>query len=71
MTNNLIKADIIEARINKIIFDIHEDTQKLYQQSRSEIKHSNIIDQLGRANQNKMFINTLEKMKEELRAFYE
>ena len=30
MTNNLIKADIIEARINKIIFDIHEDTQKLY-----------------------------------------
>ena len=59
----MVKKDKVEAEINALIKLIGNETQEIYQASRSEVNHDAIIEAYGRANQNNKTIDRLENLK--------
>lgn len=62
----MVNKSKIEEEINALIKLISNETQEIYQASRSEVNHDAIIEAYGRANQNNKTIDRLEELKRKL-----
>ncbi len=62
----MVNKSKIEEEINDLIKLISNETQEIYQASRSEVNHDAIIEAYGRANQNNKTIDRLEELKRKL-----
>lgn len=62
----MVNKSKIEEEINALIKLISNETQEIYQASRSEVNHDAIIEAYGRANQNNKTVDRLEELKRKL-----